>query len=183
MSDIHIKPELLRVLKELKLKQFTVAELTEAYLSAPHSPHESKKAARQFVYRNIVRMIKSGLMEKQVYGDSWPRYSITPAFQENEGLLREEPIVPTILPPASTPPAPANMSLPVQTLKERLSKHRSDMLCAMGEVEEYNALCEELPELRMKTQSLYNQARERSAMLLGKIKALESLLDQMVSQR
>lgn len=50
------------------------------------------------------------------------------------------------------------------------------MLCALGEAEEYESLCKELPELSEEAQSLYSEARERSALLLGKIKALESLL-------
>lgn len=50
------------------------------------------------------------------------------------------------------------------------------MLCALGEAEEYEFLCKELPELSEEAQSLYAEARERSALLLGKIKTLESLL-------
>jgi hypothetical protein len=181
MNDIHIKPELLRVLKQLKQKEFTVAELTQAYIADPDSSHRSKKGARQFVYRNMVRLIKAGQMVKLSANEGWPRYKLSPTFCE-----------PTNAPDANVPnaphqPEPASLEkhppLPVHTLKERLSKHRSDMLCAMGEAEEYNALCAELPELRAKAQELYNEARERSAILLGKIKALESLLTHPVSPR
>ena len=52
------------------------------------------------------------------------------------------------------------------------------MLCAMGEAEEYSALCHEHPDLQEQAQTLYNQARDRSALLLGKVKALENLISQ-----
>mgnify|MGYP000421597993 CR=1 FL=1 len=50
------------------------------------------------------------------------------------------------------------------------------MLCAVGEAEEYHALCSAHPGLKTQAQELYNRARERSAILLGKVKALETLL-------
>jgi hypothetical protein len=180
MNDIHIKPELLRVLKALADKDFTVAEVTQAYLKSPLSPHESKKSARQFVYRNMLRLIKAGLMEKLPNNDGWPRYRLFAKFTDVADLPNVEPGKPVELPGTASETVSNQNELPVEALKERLGKHKSDMLYAMGEAEEYSALCEELPELRTKAQELYNQARERSAMLLGKIKALESLLSQSV---
>lgn len=182
MNDIYIKPELLRVLKDLVQKDFTVAELTRAYLESPVSPHDSKKPARQFVYRNMLRLIKAGLMQKLPDNDGWPRYRLCAGFADVAGLHSAEPVTPVASPGASSKIVKEQHELPIQALKDRLGKHKSDMLCAMGEAEEYSALCEELPEFRTKAQELYNQARERSAMLLGKIKALESLLTQSVSQ-
>lgn len=44
-------------------------------------------------------------------------------------------------------------------------------------------LCKELPELSEEAQALYSEARERSALLLGKIKALESLLSSRGSRK
>lgn len=176
MKDIHVTPELLQALKALETDTFTVAELTQAYLEHPKSKHRSKKSARQFVYRNMVRMIKVGLMERQPESEGWPRYRLSKSFR-----ISTSPGVSTDTP--SSPPSAAEQSVKVVTssttvLKERLSKHRSDMLCAMGEAEEYSALSTELPVLRGEVQALYNEARERSAILLGKIKALESLLSQ-----
>ena len=55
------------------------------------------------------------------------------------------------------------------------------MLCAMGEAEEYSELCAVHPELCDKAQPLYNDARERSGKLLGKVKALEKLLTNQAS--
>jgi hypothetical protein len=178
MSMIQMKPELLHALNEIHGESFTVAELTTHYLEHPESLHKGKKPARQFIYRNMVRMMKSGLMEKLPDDGGWPKYRLTQKFRSPQPGTRskESSLTPSsqtiaVVKTQSAPPAK-----PVAVLRERLSKHRSDMLCALGEAEEYESLCKELPEFSEEAQSLYSEARERSALLLGKIKALESLL-------
>lgn len=173
-----MKPELLHALNEFQGDSFTVAELTTHYLEHPESLHKGKKPARQFIYRNMVRMMKTGLMEKLPDDGGWPKYQLTQKFRSNQPRTTNREASPSTSPQNAaankTPPPPSKK--PVAALRERLSKHRSDMLCALGEAEEYESLCKELPEFNEEAQSLYSEARERSALLLGKIKALESLL-------
>lgn len=173
-----MKPELLHALNEFQGDSFTVAELTTHYLEHPESLHKGKKPARQFIYRNMVRMMKTGLMEKLPDDGGWPKYQLTQKFRSNQIRTTNREASPSTSPQKAaankTPPPPSKK--PVAALRERLSKHRSDMLCALGEAEEYESLCKELPEFNEEAQSLYSEARERSALLLGKIKALESLL-------
>jgi len=181
MSTIQIKPELLHALCEIQRNPFTVAVLTTYYLDRPESPHQSKKPARQFVYRNIVRMIKAELMEKLPDDGGWPKYQLTQKFRSEYPNLNKPVRIPSPLRSKAVPAKKAKAKKvtskkPVAALQERLSKHRSDMLCALGEAEEYESLCKELPEFSEEAQSFYAEARERSALLLGKIKALESLL-------
>lgn len=174
MSSIQIKAELLHTITCLQGRSFTVAELTKQYQSSPGSLHKGKKSARQFVYRNMLRMIKARLMERLPDDGGWPRYQLTKKFQFNKQANSTPAPLPNPLPKPIEADAPAEK--PAKALRERLSKHRSDMLCALGEAEEYQALCKEVPELSSEAQALYNDARERSSILLGKIKALENLL-------
>lgn len=172
-----MKPELLHALNEIQGESFTVAELTKHYLEHPESLHKGKKPARQFIYRNMVRMMKTGLMEKLPNDGGWPKYRLTQKFSSHHSKKSAKEITSSSVPKT----APIDRSVippekPVAALRERLSKHRSDMLCAIGEAEEYESLCQELPEFSEEAQSLYADARERSALLLGKIKALECLL-------
>jgi len=46
----------------------------------------------------------------------------------------------------------------------------------MGEAEEYDAIYKEMPEIQMQIQELYNQSRDKCSKLLGKVKAIESLI-------
>lgn len=178
MSTIKMKPQLLHALNEIQGDSFTVAELTTHYLEHPESLHKSKKPARQFIYRNMVRMIKTGLMEKLPDNGGWPKYRLTQTFRSHhsEAAKKEASTTTASLSGPSVSPASVSTEKPIAVLRERLSQHRSNMLCALGEAEEYESLCKELPELSEEAQSLYTEARERSALLLGKIKALESLL-------
>lgn len=173
MSAIYIKPGLHAVLKELKGKSFTVDELTETYLSNPKSIHTMKKPARQYVYRNIQRLLKVGLMVCSKRIGRWPRYELSENFEQKATARIKPKIRKTI---TSNPSPQKNIS--VDSFKDRLSKHKSDMLCAMGEAEEYKELCREHPEICDEAQALYNEARERSAMLLGRVKAVEHLMAQ-----
>lgn len=94
-------------------------------------------------------------------------------------INQKHPIESHFYSPQTTPVASApsaSPGKPFAALREWLGKHRSDMLCALGEAEEYESLCKELPEVNEEARSLYSEARERSALLPGKIKAIESLL-------
>ena len=122
-------------------------------------------------------------MEKLPDDGGWPKYQLTQKFGSQSPSLKKPSSARSTLLPKAAPPVKAKVKpkeippkKPVAALRERLSKHRSDMLCALGEAEEYESLCKELPEFSEEAQSLYAEARERSALLLGKIKALESLL-------
>lgn len=175
MRAIRVQPALLRALRQLHEEPFSVASLTQCYQTQANNPYSSHKSARQFVYRNILRLLDAGWLEKLPAQKGWPQYRATEAFTQSL-----PPCVDTAsksIPYPTTQPAKTELQA-ISTLQKRLSQHKSDMLCAMGEAEEYNALCQEHPELREQAQALYNQARDRSALLLGKVKALESLLSQ-----
>lgn len=169
MKEIALKSEILDVLKDICATSFTVDELTETYLKHPSSLHTSKKAARQFVYRNMQRLMKVGHMERLKADGGWPHYALTQKFLR---LYKSSP---------SISPAPVEVTAqlqidPLAGLKDRLKMHQAEVLTAMGEMEEYEAICQEMPDLREIAQPRYNESRERCSRLLGRVKALESLL-------
>lgn len=169
MKEIALKSEILDVLKDIRATSFTVDELTETYLKHPSSLHTSKKAARQFVYRNMQRLMKVGHMERLKADGGWPHYALTQKF------LRSYKSTPSISPAPVEVPVQLQID-PLAGLKERLKVHQAEVLTAMGEMEEYEAICQEMPDLREIAQPRYNESRERCSRLLGRVKALESLL-------
>lgn len=178
MNDITIRPELVVSILHFGKRTFTVAQLTKTYMRHPQCEHASKQqAARQFVYRNMVRMIKVGYMEIAPSTKSWPQYRICDLLleyaQRHQIPLNTSPFMSTRDNPQNDTHVPHSAKA---HLKERLSTYRSEMLCAIGEAEEYNDLCKVHPELSEDAQTLYSESRERSAKLLGKVKALESML-------
>lgn len=178
VKSLKVKTGLLTVLPQLKGRDFTVDDLTETYRSHPECLHQSKKAARQFVYRNMLRMIESGDLTRVVVNSGWPQYRLTPHFFARSG--HPNTASPTI-PMTKTDIATSHVTQaakpdPRQNLRERLSLHKLEMLSAIGETEEYDAICKEIPELRDQVQVLYNASRDRCSKLLGRVKALEGLL-------
>ncbi|UUA74939.1 hypothetical protein [Cellvibrio sp. QJXJ] len=178
MKSLKVKTGLLAVLPQLKGRDFTVDDLTEAYRNDHGCLHQSKKAARQFVYRNMLRLIDSGDLTRVVVDGGWPQYRLTPQFfARSKSVIAISSSSPLVKEEAQ---AAVNVESvkpdPRQSLRERLNHHKLEMLTAMGETEEYDAICKEIPELRDQVQVLYNSSRDKCSKLLGKVKALESLL-------
>src|SRR5690606_20254432 len=98
MSMIQMKPELLHALNEIQGESFTVAELTKHYLEHPESLHKGKKPARQFIYRNMVRMMKTGLMEKLPDDGGWPKYRLTQKFSSHHSKKSAKEITSSSVP-------------------------------------------------------------------------------------
>lgn len=169
MPTPTISRELLAVLQQFQQTTFAVAELTDAYMSAPGSNHNSKKAARQYVYRNMLRLINTGALERVSSGRRWPAYRMTKALLTNpDAIVSPKRVTEKAMQAADTPSR--------DKLKERLNFHKVEMLTAMGEAEEYDSICKEWPDMRIEVQERYNQAKDRCSKLLGRVKALEDLL-------
>lgn len=168
MAKITLKPEVLKVLKTLNDGSFTVDQITKMYLAEGSETHETKKSARQFIYRTILRLIKSGEMARLDGNKGWPKYKLTDKFQ-----LR---LSPSVIQPSAPPTHRVQSASSNQNLTERLNAHKMELLTAMGEVEEYDAICKDMPNLKEDIQSLYDDSRDRCSRILGRVKALESLL-------
>ncbi len=178
VKSLKVKTGLLTVLPQLKGRDFTVDDLTETYRNDPACLHRSKKAARQFVYRNMLRMIESGDLTRVVVDSGWPQYRLTSQFFSRPAhpntTLPTTPMTKADV--LAAPVTPAAKPDPRQNLQERLSRYKLEMLSAIGETEEYDAICKEIPELCDQVQVLYNASRDKCSKLLGRVKALEGLL-------
>jgi hypothetical protein len=165
-----MKPALLNALNQLSVEKFTVDQLTETYFRNTEALHASKKAARQFVYRNMKRLIEKGYLESVVVEQGWPHYALTTQYRKKYQSLA----LPTI---SDSPVIPTMVIHGVrQSLQDRLNRHKSEILTVMGETEEYDAICLAMPEMRADIQLLYNESRDRCSKLLGKVRALECVL-------
>ena len=64
----------------------------------------------------------------------------------------------------------------IDTLRGQLKELELDMHASLGEVERYNLLMSEIPELRTKLKGSLETARERSSKLIGHFRAVENTL-------
>ena len=63
-------------------------------------------------------------------------------------------------------------------LVDKLNHYKMELLLNLGESEAYKELYTEFPELGNDIQPHYNKARDNNTRILGKIKAIECLLEQ-----
>lgn len=167
MKPKHLKHEVFCAFQELIGRRFTVAEAVSVYMASPFCSHSDIKPARQFVYRNMKRLIQTGELDKIGADGGWQKYRFTERFSAR---------VVTAIPSSSSQQVVLEASKIGVNLTERLNHQKLELLTAMGEAEEYDAIYKEIPEIREQIQSLYNDSRDRCSKLLGKVKALENLI-------
>ena len=167
MKQKHLKHEVLSAFQELTVSTFTVGQAVSVYMKSPFCSHSDRKPARQFIYRNMQRLIQTGELEKIDADDGWQKYRLTERFGAR---------VVTVMPSISNDQVVLEASKIGGNLTERLNRQKLELLTAMGETEEYDAIYKEIPEIREQIQSLYNDSRDRCSKLLGKVKALENLI-------
>lgn len=167
MKKYQLDPVLGSLLKSNSIQQFTIPELRDAYLAAPGCKHQSVRAAQQFIYKNMLRLEAKGLVERvgPLKGKSI-RFRMTQAFQTPAAATGE----------ATERTHSVVDDEGIHRLSEKLNRYKFELLSTRGEVEEYDAICKELPQMQPRLQELYNQARNRMHEILGKVKALESAI-------
>lgn len=170
--SIKINAQLNAILQDENFDDFNVTQLRDAYL-AMSSTVEEPIEARKYVYRQILRLVKKGLLLKK-----GTKNSKTLVYQKSELFFFAKFIV------KSTAVTIANQAKPtaiitsnaIQQLEERLKESEVDLLTSIGESEEYMRLYQSFPEMKVHLESQYLQARENSSKLLGQIKAIKSVL-------
>lgn len=167
MKPKHLKQEVFSAFQELTGSSFTVGQAVSVYMTSSFCSHADIKPARQFVYRNMKRLIQAGELEKISADGGWQKYRFTEKFGAR---------VFTVMSPISSRQVVPEASKIGGNLTERLNHQKLELLTAMGETEEYDAIYKEIPEMREQIQSLYNDSRDRCSKLLGKVKALENLI-------
>lgn len=171
MNELSLNPLFIDAAKEILDEEFSVGRLTETYLALDKCPHAKKEAARQFIYRNMLRLMKNGELEKHEGKQAWPVYKFTKKFN-----VHLSPVSYSTPPTKRAETRSSNRDVKAR-LRERLKVLKLEMLTAMGEVEEYSALENEVPGVRPAVQKLVDESRDRCSKLLGKVKAIETLLN------
>ena len=152
----RIEPTLLRVLHSRDGLPFTHKELVHAYRALEEEHGRSARASLQFINRNLARLTKAGWLE------------VIKATAKQPELYRWEPAEQVESPPAAVEA--------LTVLRQKLQHHRVELLSTLGETEAYDEICADLPQLQPSVQRQYDAARDRSLKLLGRIRALETLI-------
>jgi len=175
LAQLRIEANLLNIIKSDSFDDFTVISLRNEYMR--QSDNQDAKSVRNFVYSQILRLSKWGLLAKNEPTDTGRAfYSKTSLFKQTE-----------LIPYGSVRGNQSNKKHDyikrhkltrsnIRHLKKKLNRYQVELLSSIGESEEYMRLFESRPELKEVLESKYLIAREQSSKILGKIKALKSVL-------
>lgn len=167
MSKVLIKPEIIYLLKETGNKPFSSRELCKQYENIDSYGQLSKRQIYQFIVRNIRRLLTNGFLKQLVGSPS--QYTTTAKFHSGDYGIGK----PHLISKKITTKRPGK---DIQKhLSTQLSNLKHELMITLAEVEEYERLSQQHPDMRDPIQNLYNLARNRHSHLLGKIKATESL--------
>lgn len=173
MSKISMKicTRLHTILQDESFNNFRVSQLRDAYLAISPTNKDSVEV-RKYVYRQILRLVKKGLLLKK-----GAKNSKRVMYQKSD-LFHEASFITEITERKVNKPELINASarLAVQQLEKRLKESEVDLLTSIGESEEYMRLYQSFPEMKAHLEFQYLQARENSSKLLGQIKAIKSVL-------
>jgi predicted transcriptional regulator len=168
-----INAQLNLILQDEKFDNFSVIRLRDAYLAISPTTEEPDEI-RKYVYRQIHRLVKKGLLLKKGTKNSKRiTYQKSELFFKTKFIVQSDAKTGVVNQVASSS---AITSDAVVQLEERLKESEVDLLTSIGESEEYMQLYKSFPEMKEHLESQYLQAREKSSKLLGKIKAIKAVL-------
>lgn len=175
--DMNVFLHFLLVIKQMN--NFTVSEAKDALL---HECTEFTDAVetRKFVYRQLTRNVKKGLLKRVDIVDNKNKkvfYSKTELFFEStlSPITRRAKTN-----KRTTETMPSNLAKKLgyqKELEKELHAYEIDLSTILEEAKEYKRLSERFPNLQEQLQKHHSIAKEKSIKLLGRIHALQNLLD------
>ncbi|PKF78724.1 hypothetical protein CW749_16795 [Vibrio sp. vnigr-6D03] len=155
-----------KLLIEHSLDGFTVLEARDLWLSVDDKKCNSSEA-RKKVYRAIFNFEKKNWLRCEGSGRN-KRYFQTEQF-------RKQPSYAALNHQSGINHENTNQDYSV-LIKER-NEYKGELEILLGEVDEYQSIISRFPELESRLAPIHQQAKERGAMLLGKLNALTTVLN------
>jgi hypothetical protein len=178
-----LSPEFYSVLIEGNLNNFTVMELRDAIIR--EYKDETDMTLRDYhkrAYRVVLRLLTAGFLEKSKDISEFARYTKTPLFVASVFKQRvtvdrgpKQPKQPKQV-EHGAPVLPVNDPCIRDELDQLVKTYQVDLLSSIGESEEYLRLHQTYPQLKAKLEPHYLKSRDVSSKILGKIRAIESVL-------
>jgi len=170
-SDLH------KILITSSFDDFTVLQLRDEYQILTNRKIPDASDARRYVYAHLKRLVQKGLLvkEKRV-GQSKFLYKKTNQFYESDFYPKAQGAYENAKKPISNSQCSNDASI---FLYSKLKRYKLELLTAIGESDEYESLYSELPSMGDELKARYRQSKDYSSKMLGKVKAIESLIEQL----
>lgn len=171
---MKLKAELNQILSDPTFDNFTVLELRNTLLNSLDDKNLNKSEVRQVAYSQVLWLTKKGHLSKiDASNNRKIRYKKTAIFYSSLKTTSSESSSTDIT--DATPTMDSHNHIQ-QNLLEKLQLYKFELLTCLGESDEYKTLYSEFPELKKQLKESYHQTKDHSSKLLGRIKAIESLI-------
>lgn len=156
-----------QIIKAPNFDNFTTSEVRSSYITLKNDPYLDPIVIRKKLYAELLKLVKKGwLIKKNTNKKGATRFSKTKLF-DAEYLNSLQ-----VMQPIKTSFEEAH-----KNLITKLNHYKSELLLNIGESEAYKELYSEHPELVEEIQPLFNKAKDNNTRILGKIRAIEGLLE------
>jgi hypothetical protein len=167
---LKFDPFVAQIIVETDFDHFTTSDVRSAYLALKNDPALVSTTVRRNIYSELLKLVKKGWLKKLVSNKKgFTRFNKTDTFDVNAI---------TTLANAGITNALEKQGDKEVKLLGKLNHYKAELLLNIGESEAYKELYSEFPELVNELQPQYNKARDNNTRILGKIRAIEGLLNQ-----
>ncbi len=158
-----------QIIKAPNLDNFTTSDIRTSYITLSNDPSLDPIVVRRKIYAELLKLVKKGWLKKRATGKkNSTRFNKTELFDiEYLEALQEK-----------KSSSKCYKDEKQKNLIGKLNHYKAELLLNIGESEAYKELYSEFPELVDELQPQYNKARDNNTRILGKIRAIEGLLEQ-----
>jgi len=158
-----------QIIKAPNFDNFTTSDVRSSYITLSNDPSLDPTVIRRRLYSELLKLVKKGWLNKKSTGRKGStRFSKTALF-DPEYLDTVQ---------ANKPTAKVFKEEKQKNLIAKLNHYKAELLLNIGESEAYKEVYSEFPELVDEIQPQFNKARDNNTRILGKIRAIEGLLEQ-----
>src|SRR5690554_4234258 len=191
-NTFTLDKRLYELLQEEGLDRFTTQDLRDAFASRLEEGSFQLKDVRRYVYEQIRRMLRVGWLvlddERKSRGQVYHRLPMPEKLRLNlisngfeASLTPSKTKKRTSAEAAPTSAQSCAGSEVYQRLEATRKEVRLDLLASMGEAERYKQLISDMPYLRARVESEYQEAKDQSYRLLGHLRAVEKTISALSS--
>jgi hypothetical protein len=167
---MKLDPLVAQIIAATNFDHFTTSDVRSAYFALKNDLSLEPTSVRRFIYAELLKLVKKDWLRKLVSNKKgFTRFHKTDLFDSNEiALLALNKVKDSV----------NNEDDKQVKLLAKLNHYKADLLLNIGESEAYKELYSEFPELVEEIQPQFNKARDNNTRILGKIRAIEGLLEQ-----
>lgn len=168
---IKLNQHIYSLLIEKECNGFTIVELRNELFSVTDT-YQDIDEARKFIYRQTTALERKGLLNSKGSG-RYKRYFKTELFDNAKFVAKQVVIAKEKSISSHTDNQASKL---VEILLNEKKQFEAELAILLGEVDEYKALQKRFPEHLSLFYSAFDDAKNNSAKLLGKVNALTNIL-------